>query len=197
MKTIAITGGIASGKSLTTEYLISRGYTVIDADEMARSITGSGGKAMPYIMEHFGAEYVNEDGSLDRAAMRDLVFNNPDKLRLLEKGTTDVILADIDKIKCERENAGDELIFFDIPLLFEKNEQDKYDFIWVITSDREIRKQRLMEREGIDEHMADLMIDSQQDEDTKIAAADYAIYNNVSRSELYHAVDEALSHFEK
>ena len=108
MINIAVTGGIASGKSRISEYLKSLGYTVIDADEMAREITGPGGKAMPYILEHFGAEYVNEDGSLNRAAMRDLVFRDPSKLEILERGTTNVVISDIDKIKKEREdNDGD------------------------------------------------------------------------------------------
>lgn len=195
MINIAITGGIASGKSVTTQYLQNLGYTVIDADKMAREITGPGGKAMPFIKEHFGPQYINEDGSLNRAAMRDLVFNNPDKLMILEAGTTDVVIEDIEKIKAERAAAGDEILFFDIPLLFEKKQQDKYDAVWVVTSDREIRKKRIIERDGMDEHMADLMIDSQEDEDRKVESADFAIYNNGDIAELYRAIDDALSHY--
>ena len=192
---IAITGGIASGKSEADSYLRSLGYTVIDADEMAREMTGPGGKAMPFIEDHFGSEYVNEDGSLNRAAMRDLVFKNPDKLMILEAGTTDVVLEDIEKIKKERDAAGDALIFFDIPLLFEKNQQSNYDAVWVISADSAIRKKRLMQREGMDEYMADLMMDAQESEDTKLAAADFAIYNNGDISELHRAIDDALLHY--
>ena len=195
MKTIAITGGIAAGKSIATSYLKNLGYIVIDADEMSRAITGPGGKAMPYIKEHFGAEYVNEDGSLNRAAMRDLVFKNPDKLMILEAGTTDVVLQDIEKIKEERATAGDKLLFFDIPLLYEKNQQDKYDAVWVVTADRSIRKERLVARDGMDESMAELMMDSQDDENRKVEDADFVIYNNGSLSELYRSIDDALSHY--
>ena len=195
MKNIALTGGIASGKTLTSDYLRMQGYTVIDADEMARDITGPGGKAMPYIAEHFGKEYINEDGSLNRAAMRDLVFKNPDKLSILEKGTTNVVLADIEAIKKDRESAGDEIIFYDIPLLYEKNQQDNYDAVWVVTADRDIRKQRLEERDGLDENMSDLIMDSQEDEDRKIESADFVIYNNGSVTELYRSIDDALDHF--
>lgn len=195
MLNIAITGGIASGKSLTTQYLRNHGYTVIDADEMAREITGPGGKAMPFIIDHFGPDYVNEDGSLNRAAMRDLVFKNPDKLAILEAGTTDVVIEDFEKIKSEREAAGDSIIFYDIPLLFEKNQEEKYDAVWVVTADREIRKKRIIERDGLDDHMADLMIDSQDNEDRKVEAADFAIYNNGDISELYRSIDDALSHY--
>lgn len=197
MLNIAITGGIASGKSMTSDYLRSLGYTVVDADQMAREMTGPGGKAIPYIRDHFGDEYISEDGSLNRAAMRDLVFKNPSKLSLLEAGTTKVVLQDIEKIKADRSLAGDEIIFYDIPLLFEKNEQDNYDAVWVVTADRDIRMSRMMEREGIDEKMAELMMDAQEAEDRKIEAADYVIYNNGSIGELERSVDDALSHYTK
>ena len=195
MLNIAITGGIASGKSLVSEYLRTLGYTVIDADEMAREITGSGGKAMPYIVEKFGNDYVNEDGSLNRAAMRDLVFKNPEKLVVLEEGTTKVVLEDIEKIRNEKELAGDKVLFYEIPLLYEKNQQDNYDAVWVVTADRDIRKQRLIERDGMDESMSELIMDAQEEEDKKIESADFVIYNNGSITELRRSVDDALSHY--
>lgn len=195
MKNIAITGGIASGKTVASDYLRSLGYTVIDADEMSREMTAPGGKAMPFIIEHFGPEYLDEDGGLNRAAMRDLVFKNPDKLMILEAGTTDVVISDINKIKEERAAAGDKILFYDIPLLFEKNLQDDYDAVWVITSDINIRKERLAERDNMDEKMADLIMDTQEDEDKKIEAADFVIYNNGSLAELERSVDDALVHF--
>ena len=195
MLNIAITGGIASGKSLVSEYLRTLGYTVIDADEMARAITAPGGKAMPYIVEKFGNDYVNEDGSLNRAAMRDLVFKNPEKLAVLEEGTTNVVLTDIEKIRKEKELAGEKVLFYEIPLLYEKNQQDNYDAVWVVTADRDIRKQRLIERDGMDESMSELIMDAQEEEDKKIESADFVIYNNGSITELRRSVDDALSHY--
>ena len=195
MLSIAISGGIASGKSMATEYLKSLGYTVVDADEMAREITSAGGKAMPYIRENFGAEYILEDGSLNRAAMRDLVFKNPAKLALLEEGTTKVVIEDIAKIRAQREGEGDKILFYDIPLLFEKHQEGEYDAVWVITADREIRKIRLMERDDIDPDMIELIMDSQEDEDSKVSKADFVIYNNGTLNELYRAIDDALAHY--
>ena len=195
MLNIAITGGIASGKSLVSEYLRTLGYTVIDADEMARAITAPGGKAMPYIVEKFGNDYVNEDGSLNRAAMRDLVFKNPEKLAVLEEGTTNVVLTDIEKIRKEKELAGEKVLFYEIPLLYEKNQQDNYDAVWVVTADRDIRKQRLIERDDMDESMSELIMDAQEEEDKKIESADFVIYNNGSITELRRSVDDALSHY--
>ena len=193
MITIAITGGIGSGKSTVTDYLTEKGYTVIDADAMSRAMTAAGGKAMPYIREHFGPDYINADGSLNRVAMRDLVFRNPKYKAVLEEGTTKVVLEDIEKIKEEKRAAGEKAIFFDIPLLFETHQEDSYDLIWVVTADRELRKQRVIERDGTDPEIVDLMIGSQAEEDIRTAKASTVLDNNGSVDDLHAAIDRALT----
>lgn len=192
MINIAITGGIASGKTQVTNYLISKGYTVVDADRMSREMTAPGGKAMPYILEHFGPSFILEDGSLDRAAMRDLVFRDPSWKSILEEGTTKVVLEDIEAIKKERAASGDKVLFFDIPLLFETGSEDDYDAVWVVTADYEIRKKRIMERDGIDDSLIDLIMDSQEGEEKKVRLADNVIYNNGTLDELRESVDRTL-----
>lgn len=192
MISIAITGGIGSGKTEVTNYLISKGFTVIDADRMSREMTGPGGKAMPYIREHFGDRFILEDGSLDRAAMRDLVFRDPSKKELLENGTTKVILEDIEAIRKERAESGDSALFFDIPLLFETGTETDYDAILVVTSDYETRKARIMARDGIDPAIIDLIMDTQEDEARKAAMADFVICNNGTIEDLHDSVDMLL-----
>ena len=194
MQNIAITGGIGTGKSTVTDYLIAKGYTVIDADKMSREMTAAGGKAMPYILEHFGAAYVNEDGSLNRAAMRDLVFRDSHSKEVLEEGTTRVVLEDIAAIRAREEAAGSSVLFYDIPLLFETGQQDNYDAIWVVTADYDKRAERIMARDGIAPDLIELIIGSQADEDHKIANSDVVFYNNGTIEELYAAVEEALIH---
>ena len=195
MITIAITGGIASGKTQVTDYLISKGYTVVDADRMAREMTAPGGKAMPYILEHFGPSFILEDGSLDRAAMRDLVFRDPSWKSVLEEGTTKVVLEDIEAIKTERAANGDKVLFFDIPLLFETGSEDDYDVVWVVTADYEVRKKRIMERDSIDDTLIDLIMDSQEVEEKKVMIADNVIYNNGTLEELMESVDRTLKSY--
>ena len=195
MITIAITGGIGSGKTEVTNYLTSKGYTVVDADKMSREMTSAGGKAIPYIREHFGPAFIMEDGSLDRAAMRDLVFRDPAKKMLLEEGTTKVVLEDIESIKKERAACDDKALFFDIPLLFETGSEDDYDAVWVVTADYEIRKARIMVRDNIDAAIIDLIMDSQEGEDKKASMADQVIYNNGSVEELRNAVDRVLESY--
>lgn len=195
MITIAVTGGIGSGKTEVTNYLISKGFTVIDADKMSREMTSAGGKAIPYIIENFGSSFILEDGSMDRAAMRDLVFKHPEKKKLLEEGTTKVVLEDIEAIKKEREASNDKALFFDIPLLFETGTEDDYDAVWVVTADYEIRKKRVMERDGIDSSIIDLIMDSQDGEEKKVKLADQVIYNNGTLEELRQAVDSTLKSY--
>ena len=193
MLNIAVTGGIGAGKSTVTDYLIRLGYTVIDADKMSREMTSAGGKAMPYILENFGPDFINEDGSLNRPAMRDLVFRNPKSKALLEKGTTQVVLADIEKIRQEKSEAGEKALFFDIPLLFELHQEDNYDRIWVVTADREIRKARVARRDNIPSDIIDLMIESQSEEDVRVRRADTVLRNDGSVEDLYYLVDSALA----
>ena len=195
MITIAITGGIGSGKTQVTNHLMSKGYTVIDADRMSREMTSAGGKAIPYIREHFGPSFIAEDGSLDRAAMRDLVFRDPAKKKLLEEGTTKVVLEDIEAIKKERAACSDRALFFDIPLLFETGSEDDYDAVWVVTADYDIRKSRVMARDNISPEIIDLIMDSQENEEKKAALADRVIVNNGTLEELKAAVDKALSSY--
>ena len=192
MISIAITGGIGSGKSTVTDYLKSKGFTVVDADAMAREMTSAGGKAMPYIIEHFGLSFVNDDGSLDRGAMRDLVFKHPYQKKILEEGTTKVVLEDIAKIRKEREESGDSALFFDIPLLFETGSENDYDSVWVVTADYEIRKARVMARDGIDPSIIDLIMDTQEGENDKVRRADLVLYNNGSIEDLYGSIDSAI-----
>lgn len=196
MITIAITGGIGSGKTEVTNYLTSKGFTVVDADKMSREMTSAGGKAMPYIMEHFGPSFILEDGSLNRAAMRDLVFKHPEMKVILEEGTTKVVLQDIEAIKKERAESEDKALFFDIPLLFETGSEDDYDAVWVVTADYEVRKKRVMARDGIDPSIIDLIMDSQAGEDRKVQLADRVIYNNGSLEELRKNVDSTLKSYD-
>ena len=196
MLSIAITGGIGSGKTCVTDIIRSHGFTVIDADAMSREMTSAGGKAMPYIREKFGPEFIMEDGSLNRAAMRDLIFRDPAKKALLEEGTTKVVLEDIETIRRQKEKAGEKALFFDIPLLFETGTEGEYDAVWVVSADYDVRARRIMERDGIDAGMIGLIMDSQEDEETKKSGADLVISNNGTMEELEQAVEDALMSYD-
>lgn len=192
MITVAITGGIGSGKSTVTEYLISLGFIVVDADAISRQITAPGGDAIPYIREHFGSSYILEDGSMDREAMRNLVYADPKALEVLEKGTTDAVIKRIDKIKSDALDSGSKVIFFDIPLLFEKNQQDNYDFVWLITADYNTRLKRVMLRDKIDRESIEKIMRVQKTDDLKKKEADIIVSNDGTLDELYTSIDKIL-----
>lgn len=195
MITIAITGGIGAGKSTLTKYLLSLGYLVIDADNMAREITAPGGKAIPYIVEHFGMDYLTADGGMDRAKMRDLVFNNPSAKSMLEEGTTKVVIQDIDEIKETAKDKGVKVIFFDIPQLFENGIDKEYDQVWSIIADYDVKKKRIAERDGIEEEIIDLIIGSQSEDEYRINNSTEIIVNNGTKEELFLKVDKLIEKY--
>lgn len=192
MLNIAITGGIGSGKTQASDHLRDLGYKVIDADAMAREITAPGGKALPLIRERFGGCLFDDDGNLDRAAVREMIFSDPSKRALYESCTTQLILDDIAGIRSNAEKSGDKVIFYDIPLLYETGTEDEYDIVWVVTADKDIRVKRVMERSDIEAAAVESFMKSQITEEEKTAKADYVIYNNGSIEDLCRSVDEAL-----
>ena len=101
-------------------------------------------------------------------------------------------MKDIEAIKKERAASNDKALFFDIPLLFETGSEDDYDAVWVVTADYDLRKNRVMARDGIDPSIIDLIMDSQDGEEKKVQLADHVIYNNGTLDELRESVDAVL-----
>lgn len=193
MKTVAVTGGIGSGKTTVTSYIRSKGYLVIDADAIAKEITSKDGKAIPFIIENFGKNFILPSGDLNRAMMRDYIFKNPDKKKVYEQGTTAVVVSEIDIIKDVAKKSGEEFIFFDIPLLFEVKKEGEYDIICTVTADKEIRMERIIKRDKTSQETAESIIYSQTREEYKISHSDFVIYNNGTLKELYKNVDTFLN----
>ena len=197
MLNIAITGGIGSGKTEVSNYLRSLGYTVIDADAISRAMTAEGGKALPLIRAKFGDQLFNEDGSLNRAAVREMIYNDSDKKALYESCTTKLVLEDIAAIRERSEESGEEIIFYDIPLLFETGTEGEYDAVWAVITDVEIRKRRIKERSGLDDSTIENIMSKQSSDSEKIEKADYVIYNNGTLDDLHSATEKALKTFLK
>lgn len=192
MLKIALTGGVGSGKSLACFYIEQNGYNVIYADKMAREITAPGGKAIPYIRQHFGDQYILPDGSMDRKKMRNLVYNNPDAMAVLKAGTTDVVISDVEEIVRVSEERGVKALFFEIPLLFESGSQKDYDQVWVITADIDTRIARVMERDGFTREEVLNVIKNQISEQKKLDLADEVIYNDGVAEELEQQIEKLL-----
>lgn len=194
MIVIVITGGIGSGKTAVTDYLISKGYKVIDTDLMAHEITSKNGKAISYIRDVFGEEYILKDGSMNREKIRKLVYQDESKKKLLEKGTTDIIISDTKKMIEDYRKKGLEILFVAIPLFFENGgENEKYfDKIWLVCSDIEKRLKRIKKRDNLDEYMIKKIMEKQMPDKDKEIKSDVVIKNSGTIEELHRKIDSLL-----
>jgi dephospho-CoA kinase len=183
MKLIGLTGGIASGKTMITDYLMSLGVPVVDADTISRGLTAHGGSALKDIAETFGEEYFDDQGNLLRQKLGELIFNNREcrmKLnQILHPKIGETIRSEIKR----HEDAGEPFAIFSAPLLLEGGSSSLTDEIWVVALKPEEQVRRLTARDGITEEEAQARLRSQSSLDEKLARADRVIDNNGSREE--------------
>lgn len=195
MLKIAITGGIGSGKTAVTDYLTKLGFDIIDADIISRQLTAKNGKALPFIRNNFGNDAFFEDGSLNKEYIRELIFNDIEKKKILEYGTTNLIIKQIEDELVNNENNGKKVVFVAAPLLFEFNMQENYDSVWLIVSNLKNRVKRICNRDNISEEMALKIIASQLDDEIKIKLSDEIISNNEDLDNLYSKIDALLKKY--
>ncbi len=172
---VAITGGIASGKSAVSEFFQGLGVVVADADIAARSIVMVGQPALQEIADSFGSHFVVE-GQLNRQALRELVFAEPDAKRKLESVTHPRIR---ELLIAQCKSAASPYAIVAIPLLAEgeKSHYQWIDRILVVDASRGIQKSRLLARDRITEELADKMLDAQASREQRLAIANDVITN--------------------
>jgi dephospho-CoA kinase len=188
MRLIGLTGNIASGKSAVSEMLAERGATIIDADILARDAVMKGSPALDQIVAKWGKGVIDEQGNLDRAALRHVVFDKQEDLDALNEIVhPEVLKRRDDEISAARER-GDKVVVAVIPLLFERHLADEFDSIVLVDAPRSTRLDRIVKDRGIDEAEAMKMIASQMPSDLKRARADYVIENAGSREDLEEEV---------
>jgi dephospho-CoA kinase len=178
---IALTGGIASGKSAVANEFARLGVPIVDLDILARQVVAPGQRALTAIIERFGNAVLKDDGNLDRARLRELVFNDVSQKQALENILHPAIrnaqLAQSAKLN------GPYQIHV-VPLLVETPSQNRYDRILVVTCHRDTQMQRLLQRDGIQPTLAEQMLNAQVDSTQRLKYADDVIENDGSPSEL-------------
>lgn len=189
MRLIGLTGNIASGKSAVAELLADRGATIIDADVLARRAVKKGSPALDAIVSRWGQEVLDEEGNLDRSALRHKVFESQDELDALNEIVHPEVSHLRDHEIARARERGDRVVVCVIPLLFERRLTDDFDTIVLVDGPRSIRLDRIVRDRQIDEAEAMKMIASQMPADLKRARADYVIENAGSRGELEAEVD--------
>jgi len=177
--------------------LAERGATLIDADVLAREAVRPETQALKDIVKRWGKDVLKKDGSLDRTALRQIVFADQNELdalnRIVHPGVTRLRDREIARAK-ER---GDQIVVCVIPLLFERNLVEEYDAIVLVDAPRPLRLERLVATRGLEETDAMNMIASQMPAELKRARADYVIENNGSLDDLERDVDALWSSLQR
>ena len=198
MKVIGITGGIGAGKSTVSGYLASLGYPVFDADEVSRGLTAAGSPVVDELAETFGEEILVRKGVLSREKLAEIVFSNPDKNRkLMQIVTMKVREAGQKWISDYRKKEKYDIIILDIPLLFETGSEDLCDAVWFITADDEVRRRRVMERDGVTAEQVERRMRSQMPEKEKAERSDEIVDNSRGVEELHRTVDALLKKYDR
>ena len=176
MLLVALTGGIASGKSTVAGRLAEHGAIVVDADQVARDVVAPGEPALARIAAEFGPEVIAADGSLDRSALGAIVFGDPEARLKLNAITHPAVL--------ERSHAlfaaagardPDAIVVYDIPLLVEAGRSSEFDLIVVVHAATETRVRRMTELRGMSREEALHRINSQATDTDRFAIADVVI----------------------
>lgn len=193
---IGLTGGIASGKSTVVNYLRSQGYPVIDADAVVHDLQKKGGALYQALVQHFGQGILGADGELDRPKLSAQIFASPESLAQSSQLQDQIIK---DELARQRDAllAQHDVLFMDIPLLFERGYQGWFDQVWLVYVDRATQVQRLKGRNGYSQSEAEQRIASQMPLDDKRALAGVVIDNNGSIEETLAQVDKLLAELER
>lgn len=193
---IGLTGGIASGKSTVSSILIEKGFRVIDSDKISREVVDIGEPAYEELVDYFGEVILNNDGRLNRQKLGDIVFTDEKLLQVLNSITHPYIFKELKEQiydKCVEFN----IIFVDIPLLFERYDEFItqgiiFDEIWLIYVDKETQLDRLMLRNNLNKKQAIDRINAQIPLEKKKEKATRIINNNGDIEQLNKNVEKLL-----
>jgi dephospho-CoA kinase len=191
MLLVGLTGNIASGKSTVSQMLSERGATIIDADVLARRAVERGTPAYQRIVARWGDAVLAPDGHLDRAALRGIVFSDPQELEDLNAIVHPEVERMRDALVEEARERGDRIVVCDIPLLFERHLGENFDRIILVDAPRPVRLQRLVKERGLREAEAQDMITAQMPAELKRARADIVIDNDGTLTKLEQDVAAA------
>lgn len=173
--TVALTGGIGSGKSTVADAFARQGINVVDADVIAREVVEPGAPALAEIEKHFGTEILHQDGTLNRRALRDRVFASPFEKSWLNGLLHPLIHQQTQRLLAE---ATSPYVLWVVPLLVENQLQTKADRVLVIDVSPEVQIQRTMQRDGVSREHAEQILAAQATREERLAVADDVIDNN-------------------
>lgn len=190
MKKIAITGGVASGKTAVMNILRKKGFSCVSSDDISSNLLSKNPEIISKIDLIIPGIVVN--GVVDKAKFRRMIFKNP-KLRLqVENVMHPVIVAIREKFIQHEEAAGKLCVFCEVPLLFEKNIADKFDHNILVASPIDIRLERFLTRDGMSEDIFYDIVKSQLTDEIKKSRAEFVIKNKFTPDSLEKEIDNIL-----
>ena len=192
MLVVGLTGGIGSGKSTVAELFAALGVRVIDTDVIARQLVEPGQPALKEIAQFFGPQVIAESGQLDRRAMRDIIFSDPN-LRLELEAILHPRIRTAVREQVESINAPYCLVV--IPLLLETGQQKMVDRILVVDASPELQIQRTTLRDETSESAVKAILAEQVERDERLAAADDVIHNEGELATLEQQVQVLHEHY--
>ena len=174
-----VTGGIGSGKSTVSERFAQLGCAVIDADEIARGLTLPGGAAIAAIQEQFGAHFITHEGALNRAQMREAVFQDPGAKQRLEAILHPLIQRSIfDRYAHACEHSAAKVVIFDIPLLAESQQwSPRLDQVIVVDCEERTQLARVQARSQLSAEAVAAIMAQQASREQRLRKADWVIWN--------------------
>jgi len=194
---VGLTGNIASGKSTIARLLAAHGATIIDADALARRAVEPGSPALRAIVARWGNALLLDDGTLDRAALRRIVFANPAELEALNAMVHPEVRRLRDEDVAAARARDDRLVVCDIPLLYEQDMEREFARVILVHAPEDVRLERLMRDRGLSRDDAMLMIVAQMPAELKRARADLVVENASTLEALEARVNEVWRTLER
>lgn len=189
---VGLTGGIASGKTTVADRWRTHGAVLIDSDVLAREVVEPGTPALAAIRARFGPEVIAADGSLDRAALRTIVFSD-DQARVALNAIVHPAVR-MRAAELERRARPGAVVVHVIPLLVETGQQGDFDEVVVVDVEPSVQLNRLMERDGFSVDESRARIRAQATREERLAAASIVITNNGDRASLLARADAVWRH---
>lgn len=189
---MALTGIMGAGKSTVGALLHKKGFHVVSADQLARLAIFPHTFGWHQLVQLLGVQYLKQDGYFDRARIADLVFREPEMLKKIEDIIHPIIWDLIKKKEYAADQSGVKIIFFEIPLLFEKNLDRFFDISLLIAVDQDKQRDRLHKNKGLSTVNILSRMQFQIPQQEKIKKADYVIWNNSSLKDLENQISEFL-----
>ena len=186
-KKIAITGGIGSGKSAVSQILASKGYFVLDCDQITKQLYQKQ-QTTDAISQNFGSEFVI-DGKVDTKKLGVYVFADEKRVQKLNQVMHPLIFNELDR---QIEESGQNVVFVQIPLLFETGMQNNFDDIWLVTANEQTRINRVVVRDNLDVEQIKNRIKNQMDDEKKSQLVHTIIKNDGTIEELSFVVESCI-----